>query len=152
MAYSEHVNGACATYDFDLTNEHALENGEIGTREQYEDRWAVQATKAKGQMITDNQCPEAAICDKFFSETWLSPCFKYVSIIQWLEMCKVEVCKRPEEAEDKAKKSIVDYVLECGRHNPQIAPVCTWARELDLPIAKCPFSGENRQWNGCILR
>ena len=152
LAYSGNVNGACATYDFDDTNEYALEDGDFGTREQYEERWSIEATKAKGEMITSDECEESAICDTLFSEAWLSPCFKYVSIQQWLKICKIEVCKRPDEAAERAKQTIIDYVLECGRHDPEITPVCTWAHELNLPIAKCSFTGENKQWNGCILR
>ena len=56
------------------------------------------------------------------------------------------------KAEKRAKDIVVDYVLECGRHNPTLQPVCTWATELNFDIAKCPLTGENRVWNGCALR
>ena len=95
---------------------------------------------------------KADICEELFSAEWLKPCLKHVEMGVWLEMCKFEVCKRPTEAEKRAKDIVVDYVLECGRHNPTLQPVCTWATELNLDIAKCPYTGENLAWNGCMLR
>ena len=41
---SENVQGVCAQYDFDIDNEYELENGEIGTQLEYENRWVLTGT------------------------------------------------------------------------------------------------------------
>ena len=49
-------------------------------------------------------CPEADICDTHFAAEWLQACTKYVSIADWIKMCRIEVCKFPDDAETRDRK------------------------------------------------
>ena len=63
-SYSENVNGVCATYDFNMDNEFALESGENGNRLEYENRWTVES-EVSSTMIDvkpkNTECPEARV-------------------------------------------------------------------------------------------
>ena len=85
------------------TDNRRVETFQFSVKDPNDHSYKIISTQ-KSAVSKPENCPEADICDTHFAAEWLQACTKYVSIADWIKMCRIEVCKFPDDAETRDRQ------------------------------------------------